>query len=97
MSKINDGGPAFPVTNDQLVAMDFPWTQGMTLRDYFATHANIKDNAGEWSLSATQALVGRPCPDFDKDPLGFLLWVADFQARWRYMQADAMLRAREAE
>lgn len=27
---------AFPVAEDHRIAADFPWTTGMTLRDYFA-------------------------------------------------------------
>ena len=39
MSERNDGGPAFPVAEDHEVAADFPWTAGVTLRDYFAAKA----------------------------------------------------------
>jgi hypothetical protein len=38
MSNTKTGGPAFPLSNDQVVA-NFPLNQcyGMTLRDYFAS------------------------------------------------------------
>jgi hypothetical protein len=39
MTKINDGGPAFPVAEDHKVADSLPWTAGMTLRDWFAGQA----------------------------------------------------------
>lgn len=40
MNNTNTGGPAFPLSNDQVVA-NFPLNQcyGMTLRDYFAAKA----------------------------------------------------------
>lgn len=44
MSKINDGGPAFPTHGDQLSNA----TYGMTLRDYFAGQALVGSlTAGE--------------------------------------------------
>ena len=39
MSKTADGGPAFPCAEDHRIAADFPWTAGMTLRDWFAGQA----------------------------------------------------------
>lgn len=37
--KIDDGGPAFPVAEDHMIASEFPWTQGISMRDYFAAAA----------------------------------------------------------
>lgn len=34
-----DGGPAFPVAEDHKIASEFPWTQGISMRDYFAAAA----------------------------------------------------------
>ena len=39
MSTIDDGGPAFPQGDDSA------WGTGMTLRDWFATHATDADIA----------------------------------------------------
>jgi len=41
VSNPNDGGPAFPVAENHKVAADVPWTQGMTLRDWFAGQALV--------------------------------------------------------
>ena len=38
MEKINDGGPAFPVAVDKLLV-----SEGMSLRDWFASHASEND------------------------------------------------------
>ena len=38
MKEINDGGPAFPVAVDKLLV-----SEGMTLRDWFASHASEND------------------------------------------------------
>ena len=37
--KKDDGGPAFPVAEDHKVADQFQWTQGMSLRDWYAGQA----------------------------------------------------------
>lgn len=36
---IDDGGPAFPVAEDHKIASEFTWTQGLSIRDYFAAAA----------------------------------------------------------
>ncbi len=60
MTTINDGGPAFPSTiqyfpDDKNAAEE----QGMTLRDWFATHATEEDiaailNPQHWSQNITR-------------------------------------------
>lgn len=96
MNDKNTGGPAFP--NDAgFLAVD---RQGMTLRDYFA--ANLGDeNQGDEGMDYTDtvkaSLVGRPCPSLSVDgAIAVLQFEAEFRAAWRYMRADAMLKAREA-
>jgi len=83
MSKINDGGPAFPMPiagcNDGSVYNTLEQSSGelggMSMRDYFAAkamqgfNANSHDQMVSWSFET----------------------VADYS----YKQADAMLRARE--
>ena len=41
MSKINDGGPAFPNVPDGAGGKFYDWDRGMTLRDWFAGQALI--------------------------------------------------------
>jgi hypothetical protein len=67
----SDGGPAFP--------------QGMTLRDYFATHAPAPE---EWLvMSIAEKMYGEgPCS---------LTKIHEISAKLRYAYADAMLKRRE--
>lgn len=39
MTKINDGGPAFPVAENRRIADSLPWTAGMSQRDWLAGQA----------------------------------------------------------
>lgn len=79
MTTINDCGPAFPVQDAAT------WQgHGMTLRDYFAIHANETDIAIQAELiREQQGAAGklRILPD-------------DYRSKARYMHADAMLAAR---
>jgi len=74
MSTINDGGPAFP--KHGYVGRD-----GMTLRDWFATHATEED------IWAIQNPPSRASIDYRE--------ITRYEAR--YLHADAMLAAREAK
>ena len=81
MDKINDGGPAFPVStsNEAEGHQDGPNTwqhPGMALRDYFAS-------------KAMQGLIAQACGD----ALGSDLILG---AQYAYRFADAMLAARNA-
>lgn len=90
MSKINDGGPAFPTNpGSPTVSPDYP---GMTLRDWFAGHA--PDNQVEF-LSVEQAalFVGLRAPDVD-DIDGLVGLSNAVRAKLAYLHADAMLAAR---
>ena len=99
--KIETGGPAFPVSTaeaseghqDGHNTWQFP---GMTLRDYFAVHSDIGDTT-KLTISIGESLLGRECPSWDSDIHGFLAWKAEVRATLRYIEADAMLKAREAE
>ena len=82
-----DGGPAFP--DPQRLG-----AYGMSLRDWFAGQP-VDMVSFEGAGPHQEALVGRPCPSWQDDPLGFLQWSADWEAAWRYMRADAMLAERE--
>lgn len=85
--RLQFGGPAFPqlIPGDDGETFVFP---GMTLRDHFAGQA----------LKA----LGRHNPNLPDDPASHLGWpepqdLADRRAKWAYMQADAMLAAREVQ
>ena len=46
MTEKNNGGPAFPISNNDVIAAvikDGNHPDGMSLRDYFAIHASEKD------------------------------------------------------
>lgn len=99
---INTGGPAFPHDD----RAQYGERSGMTLRDYFAAHEPIDPNESI-GLALAERLAGRPSPKAtptDKpgtgtmksaDPVEMALFWADAEAAYRYLRADAMLRARE--
>ena len=74
----NDGGPAFPNVGDN--SPEFPFYDGMTLRDWFAAHAP--------PIPELEALMHR-----HDDPEGSSSSV-QVDAAYRYRHADAMLAAR---
>lgn len=101
MSKINDGGPAFPV-NDTYhgVGNIERGSEGMTLRDAIALSVQIDR---EFSAKWGEALVGRPQPPAETPNtpekiralyLSQMQWWADVEAAYRYLVADAVLKAR---
>ncbi|MBI6655003.1 hypothetical protein YA0721_03605 [Pseudomonas carnis] len=117
MSNQNNGGPAFPSSENgtsHTIAMaamlQLPENastdekdkiyiqtkakamQGMSLRDYFAAHTAI--TLDDYDVPYASSIVGRGMPDFAADPLGNQLFWAEFRARMRYAEADAMLAAR---
>lgn len=73
---------------------------GMSMRDYFAIHEPIDPNESIGKALA-EKLVGRPLPEksgFSDSGECFLacaIFWADAEAAYRYLRADAMLRARE--
>lgn len=90
MSKIETGGPAFPVPmvmtdgGQGIVSANELDLGGMTLRDYFAAKAVmglVCSDKTLWPIGA----------DESDDPTD-----AEYMARTAYLIADAMLKAREA-
>lgn len=85
----NDGGPAFPVLTDRSGGEEFYLcTPGMSLRDWLAGQvlASLED--------VDPRLPGDP-------PTHDYVWptpekLAERRAKWSYMQADAMLAARNS-
>jgi len=100
MSKIKDGGPAFPVpcyvnvdgeTHDAEL-------KGMSLRDWFAGQAEGLTENDDPYWVADKLGIPRPklkqesTSDNDRD---WFLWWAKVDALWRYAYADAMLKVRD--
>jgi hypothetical protein len=81
MAAIKDGGPAFPNAPHSALAV-----YGMTLRDYFAAQAM----AATISNRREMALVNDVAESNEEDD-------TDVVARWAYVYADAMLKAREGK
>ena len=86
----DDGGAAFPQSGYERWAPE----GGMSLRDYFAAHTAI--TLDDYGVPYAESIVGRKMPDFAADPSGNQLFWAEFGARMRYAEADAMLAARSA-
>lgn len=91
-----DGGTAFPCQHQGSTRSD---AAGMSMRDYFATHASLLAFRGEdgalCDYCAKHIMGGTPAPSWQDDPIGNLTWWADAEARLRMLSADAMLRARK--
>jgi hypothetical protein len=83
MSKTNDGGPAFPRCNTPDIVSG-GWTDGMTLRDYFAAAALQAFSSDSFRESALKiAERNRPAT------------MNSVMAEIVYEMADAMLAERE--
>lgn len=85
---INDGRPAFPIPENEWHVKQ----EGMSLRDYFA--ANAEPFGGDLNDALIQAVAGRQEPDWRTQPLAYMQWLAEATVKWKLMQADAMLAAR---
>jgi hypothetical protein len=101
--KINDGGHAFPCNRtvgptDGVVEDARAYgtvDEGMTLRDWFAGQVQVPNDMG-WVASA---LMGEQPPRWSiegdyETSLACAKWWADARARYRLMDAEAMLKAR---
>ena len=92
MSEINTGGPAFPLFDIDIGKV----CEGMTLRDYFASNLPDEPTGDDYHAIIKESLVGRRQPVANQDGwIAVIQFEADFRAAWRYMRADAMLKARE--
>ena len=92
MSTIEDGGPAFPLAEpgDCVSA-----SEGMSLRDHFATHCGALGDEVSMVLAAELAATqGVAKPTDSKDLMGWHRFWCAVHAAHRYMMADAMLAAR---
>ena len=100
MDTRDTSGPAFPVADydhqtfaPKNVAEARRLLSGMSLRDYFAVHADIGD-VDQLTMTTGVRLLGRNCPLMQADPKACLEWWAEYRARLRYIEADAMLKER---
>ena len=96
MSAIVDGSSAFP--HLPYVTDSKNWSdgsKGMSLRDWLASNEKINDSENfAWEIC--EALAGkRPDKDRKVDPTAWEIWQAMWQAKVRYIRADAMLAARK--
>ena len=85
MSKINDGGPAFPFEEMHTDGTHYHSHPGLSLRDYMAIHASaddVRDQCEVLRLNLGQRGLPGILPD-------------GWRVTARYMHADAMLKARE--
>ena len=89
MNTKNDGGPAFPVMWDYAES-----EAGMSLRDWFAGQHPVID--GELSITLAEALMCEHLPK-SKTSLENRRWWAEAEARLKYLNADAMIAARDAK
>lgn len=88
------GGPAFPSMELNHDGSSYQQHLGVSLRDYFAAHVNPGDVSMTWG----EVMVGPPPKDEYGNPAftkEMALWWADVEAKFRFVQADAMIKARE--
>jgi len=101
--KVNDGGAAFPcnrtVGPDGGSVEDFrqygTGSEGMSLRDYFAASVQVPEDLG----FIAAALMGEQAPNWSskddyEQSMKCAEWWATARAKYRLMEADAMLKAR---
>lgn len=67
--------------------------EGMTLRDYFASKA--KDDFDDLDYDLKEIIVGRKCPDKVLKQKADPNIPFEFDAKWKFIQADALLKQRE--
>lgn len=94
MSKINDGGPAFP---HMMAEGHRDYASGMTLRDWFAGQARVA--MGDWTppfgtvwilKNGAEVMAVRTDREYHEA-------VHKARAEYVWAEADAMLAAREAK
>jgi hypothetical protein len=98
-TKINDGGPAFPITGEGCHNPLYS-QPGMTMRDYFMAHAPNTPDFFPRKIMRKEVQV--PAPENGKGWVkwGTTEWFEDDLAhlvRWRTTYADTMLAARKED
>lgn len=99
MTTKDNGGPAFPELLTSWVDPRDGQTRyetmgGVTLRDYIAIHDPI-DCGMSMTINTARSLMGSMEPRESTDPLEYAMWLAEAEARFRYMRADMMLKVRK--
>lgn len=100
--RVENGGPAFPIPGDVWVSggdENPRFETGMSLRDWFAGMEKAPDDL---SVGYAEALAGRPHPHKEtalgginpEATIATLEFWAEAEARYRYIKAEAMLKAR---
>lgn len=85
----NDGGPAFPHCQVE----GYEPGDGMSLRDYFAAAFIV--GADEITQQMGETLLKKQCPTWEPgNTMESVRWWAESEAAYRYLKADAMLKAR---
>jgi hypothetical protein len=94
MSKQNDGGPAFPESSSGPYPNGdvIQGRPGMTLRDWFAGQSDGLHP--DTTVDYARCFNAAPLPPQD-ERVDWARWWATADAAYRYIQADAMLKARE--
>lgn len=83
MSAINTGGPAFPAEEMIVESRLVKASQGMTLRDHFAAKADV---GAYQPFETLRSKIGRS-PTISE--------LSEYIAQIRFIEADAMIAARE--
>lgn len=105
-NKINDGGPAFPVTLFEGQTLGDGTANGMTLREYAAIKLRVPESGTDWldemiRKSMRDEFAAKAMPiaweAYDKGYTGQPECVEQSIAHHAYQIADAMLRARESK
>ena len=91
----NDGGPAFPGDAEWKDGAEV-WSasRGMNLRDWFAAHSDGLDAGTDDNCASALNSDERP---HHADRLAWVVWFAKADARLKYINADAMIAARDAK
>ena len=110
MVKVNDGGPVFPVIEteydtgkNEYIGNVFS-TGGMSLLDFFAANEKLADvDHPESTLprGCCDALAGYSMPnkntmEYNEYWIEYFKWEAAWRSALKYIRANAMLKAREA-
>jgi len=94
--KIKHGGQAFPMLGEAGYNSDWQTDGGMSLRDWFAGVYNL--GADGISKTWAEKVMGSGAPDWMLDNgMDCIRWWCEAEARIRFLHADAMLKAREAQ
>ena len=69
---------------------------GISVRDYFAAASKFREDH-EVDPDLGEKLIGRKCPPYKADARAYFAWWAEVNGTLRYIDADAMLKARGAK